>query len=1194
MAPSRDRYDVCVIGGGPVGSATAIAFARRGARVLVLERDPRASRRFAGEWIHPAGVAVLDALRAGRLEGATPCLGYGFVIFPSDGSAPIELPYPDGVALSAPHEEIVAALREAALGVNGVELISFAQVVSVDGHRVVAAKRPEGTTIEISADQVVGADGRSSLVRRQLGFDDNSSALSYMASVDLSDLELPCEGFGHVMLGGPGPVLLYRVSDSLVRGCFDVPVEYGSASRNPAFLWESFRRVLPEGMQRAFKRGVESPTLRWAATRFRPRSEFGRGPVALVGDALGHVHPMTAIGLSMGLLDAQSLAGAHGLKQYARERRGYAPELLANALYHCFRRNDASAKSMRDATFQALRSSASKRRQTMQILSAQDQRTRSFGRICLRVAAGAIGNTVATATREGGLRSVPGALAAFSEWVQWPAAALVPRPLRDVYRGRSTATHPIPFLRSWVPVPEKATTPPLVPTEAIERRIPEKPRDVPPPRVGEAMTKVTELLILELEALAAQIGDTPDEALAVPGLRMMRAITATRMRSGVAARMTIGRRWLARQGVPRLLEAAETRGAFTTADLAGLLVVLLDGAGWGNGEIVDLVEGVEALLELQTENGWFALRASGIEAGDPGDVRTTALSCQALVAVRRLFGVRDLHPLREDALDVAIARAVHWLKENVAAEVRASGPEEGQDLARTVWTLEALAMARDPASTAWVVQASRALASRLSAGDFSQNRGSEAAQLVGAALALRGLLSAIGSGLCGSEAVEPLASSSALTGDLERAVVVASATRALTERILEGGDGLAGSPGDGLTRWEVCSELLQTLALHEGVRKSVSESKPANDGKAASRVPPKRESSQADWIYCRDRLTEVSRSFSQPIALLPQHLEVPVTLAYLLCRVADSVEDHAAVPQASRVPLMTRFIDVLYAREDPASFSAAFAKEIGSANIEGDPELVLTTNLAVVMRVLEKEPATTRATLIRWIAEMARGMALYTFRQPGADGIVALDTISDLERYCYFVAGTVGHLLTDLFLEELGDEVTPELALALRTHAESFGMGLQLVNILKDLTDDQDRRWSYIPRTVCAARSLRITELCDPSRRASAHAALAPLFAVAKKNLDDGMRYALAIPPRHAGIRRFCLLPLWMAARTLVLAQGSDAMFTPGEPVKIPRDEVAALSLACVTDSGDDEALRTRYAALWSDAPIPEDRRSVG
>jgi phytoene/squalene synthetase len=125
---------------------------------------------------------------------------------------------------------------------------------------------------------------------------------------------------------------------------------------------------------------------------------------------------------------------------------------------------------------------------------------------------------------------------------------------------------------------------------------------------------------------------------------------------------------------------------------------------------------------------------------------------------------------------------------------------------------------------------------------------------------------------------------------------------------------------------------------------------------------------------------------------------------------------------------------------------------------------------------------------------------------------------------------------------------------------------------------------------VCAARAVRVADLTDPSRRASAHAAVAPLFDIARGKLDDGMRYALAIPPHHASIRRFCLLPLWMAARTLVLARGGDAMFTAGAAVKIPREEVAALSVACVTFSSDDAELRARYAALWSDSALPEGR----
>jgi squalene monooxygenase len=1199
---------VCVIGGGPVGSATAIAFARRGASVLVLEKDPRASRRFAGEWIHPAGVEVLDALRAGRLEGANPCVGYGFVIFPSDGSPPIELPYPDGVALSAPHESIVSALRDASLGVSGVELVSMAQVVSVDDHRVIAVKRPEGHSLEISADRIVGADGRSSLVRRQLGFDDNSSALSYMASVDLDDLVLPCEGFGHVVLGGPGPVLLYRVSERLVRGCFDVPVQYGSANRTPAFLWESFRYVLPEAMLCSFQRGLESRTLRWAATRFRPRTHFGRGPAALVGDAVGHVHPMTAIGLSMGFLDAQSVAANAGLEGYVKERRGYVPELLSNALYHCFRRDDASARKMRDAMFQSLRSNPDKRRQTMKILSAQDQRTTSFGRVFVHVAAGAVQRTVAEAKRAGGLRSVPGALSAFGEWIQWPAAALVPRLVRETYRARSTATHPIPFLRAWVPASDEPEPEKVLVREggaSLDGRGSSKRLHVSPPRVNDAIGKVTEILLTELEALGAKIGNTPDEVLAIPGLRMMRAITATHMRSGVAARMTIGRRWLARNSVPRLLEAAETRGAFATLDLAALLVILLDGAGGGKVEVVDLEEGVEALLRLQTRGGGFALRVSGIAPGEAGDVRTTALCCQALMAVERLFLLRDQRLLDMGRLKKAVGLAVRWLMENVTPDVPSGSADEGERLARTVWVLEVLASVRDETTSPWTSRASQRLASLLASSVSMSGATHEPTQALMIAMALRGLLLASPSGLNSTATAGAGAVDGGSREESHRASMEA-ATRWLADSVLTSRAFSDDPSTGGHVGWETCSEVLLTLALCETVQRRgevpasshAGRAAPSSSAHVAQPVPrakrevAKRDTAQADWSFCRERLAEVSRSFSKPIALLPPHLEVAVTLAYLLCRVADSIEDHVAVPQASRAPLMSRFIDVLHGREDPEVFSGAFAREIGVAALETDPELVLTTNMPVVMRVFDLQPDATRATLVRWITEMARGMALYTFRQPGSDGIVALETVSDLERYCYFVAGTVGHLLTDLFLEELGDEVTPDLALTLRVHAEQFGMGLQLVNVLKDLTEDQARRWSYIPRTICAARGLGIRDLRDPSERASAHAALAPLFDIAKKKLDDGMLYTLAIPPRHAGIRRFCLLPLWMAARTLVLAQGNDAMFTPGEPVKIPREEVAALSVACVAHSGDDEVLRARYAGLWT-SEVPADRRSA-
>jgi phytoene/squalene synthetase len=240
-----------------------------------------------------------------------------------------------------------------------------------------------------------------------------------------------------------------------------------------------------------------------------------------------------------------------------------------------------------------------------------------------------------------------------------------------------------------------------------------------------------------------------------------------------------------------------------------------------------------------------------------------------------------------------------------------------------------------------------------------------------------------------------------------------------------------------------------------------------------------------------------------------------------------------------------------------------------------------------VMRVFRAQSERTQAACVEWVSEMARGMSLYSHRRRGEDGFIALHTTADLERYCYYVAGTVGHLLTDLFLEQLGETKDSALGLRLREDAESFASGLQMVNILKDVTDDRERAWSFVPRTAVARQGIGIAQLCDDDVRGRAHAAVAPLFDVARGHLDGALRYALAIPASEAGIRLFCLLPLWMAARTLVVGRGNDAMFVAGEPVKISREEVESIVAECVRHVSDDDALRARYARLYDeDVPL--------
>jgi len=833
MTTFEREYDVVVVGAGPSGAASGLAFARDGARVLILEANPKAARRLAGEWLHPPGVTVLDQLGLDPYNDPRFTPVRGFVVFPDDGGGPVRLPYADGgLGLAREHADLVDTIREHLDDHERATYVTKARVAGVDGH--VVRFTVGGQEHAVQAAVIVGADGRSSVVREHLGFPDHGFQISHMGSVELRDVDLPVDEYGHVILGGPGPCLFYRIDDDRVRLCLDLPVTE-ERPRKAQTLWDSFGPLMPAKVRASFKRALETQRVQWAMNRFRPRSHYGEGHIALVGDAVGFHHPITATGITLGLRDAECLVrtGAD-VDGYAREResKSYVAELLANALYQVFTRDDATGKAIREAVYQVWRGSSSQRDQTMRILADMAGRTQFTGSFVSIAFAAVTRRAIGLSNDGGSWLEMPWAVAAFGEWMKWPAASVLPRSVRKVYRSTSTATAPIPWIGTTGLSPEK------------RRRI----------------------------------------------------------------------------------------------------------------------------------------------------------------AVQR--------PVPAD----------QW-----------RGRNEGEDTA--------------PAPAAAV-----------------------------------------------------------------------PSTR-VADRSLE-----------------------------------------------------------ADWAWCVDSLEQVSRTFSRPIAVLPGHLRKAVTCGYLFCRVADTIEDHPRLDVRERDALYARLLGVLEDGRNGEALAKDFQKVPGE-----DAELRLARSFPRVLRVFRSLPAELQRVCERWVAEMTRGMQVYSHRIPADDGVHALHTLGDLERYCYFVAGTVGHMLTELFLTEM-PETTPEQARLLRAHAEAFGMGLQLTNILKDVTDDRARSWSFIPREVCAARGLRVVDLTDPAYRGQAHAAVEPVFEAAGRFLDGALRYTLAIPATQPEVRLFCLLPLWMAVRTLVLARGNDAMFVPGAPVKISRGEVEALIGECMRFVADDAALEARYRALWAPA----------
>jgi farnesyl-diphosphate farnesyltransferase len=300
-----------------------------------------------------------------------------------------------------------------------------------------------------------------------------------------------------------------------------------------------------------------------------------------------------------------------------------------------------------------------------------------------------------------------------------------------------------------------------------------------------------------------------------------------------------------------------------------------------------------------------------------------------------------------------------------------------------------------------------------------------------------------------------------------------------------------------------------------------------------------------DAAFCRRMLPAVSRTFALTIRLLPPGLEHPVLVAYLLCRIADTVEDSTRLPAARKAPLLEEFAAAL----EPGGADADGVREAFATPASDEERLAHRAD--AVLREYRRLPPPVQDAVRPWVREMCSGMAAFALRQGDAaagDGTVLAD-VAELERYCYFVAGTVGQLLTALFILHDGrmDEARRE---SLRTRATSFGLGLQLTNIIKDVADDRRRGVSYLPRDLYERAGGR-------AGQAALREVLAPLIARTREHLHDALEYCTRLPRRQYRVRLFCLTALYFAIRTLRLAELQPSLLGSQErKLKISRAAV--------------------------------------
>ncbi|MEH2294092.1 NAD(P)/FAD-dependent oxidoreductase [Nostoc sp.] len=308
-------YDAIIVGARCAGSPTAMLLARKGYRVLLLDRATFPSDIMSGHLIHPSGVALLK--RWGLLDkvAASNCppirqvkFDFGPASFVGHGPSIDGVSDCYGVRRKYLDKILVDAATEA-----GAELREgfSVQEILMDGDRVtgIRGRMKNGQVVTEKARIVIGADGINSLVARSV------KAATYNERPSLtgcyysywSNFPMEC---GEVYIRDGRFISTEPTNDGLTQ----LFVQF------PYHEFQEFRKDIEGNFLKTLELTPDLAKLASNAQRQEPfvgtsnninffRKAFGNG-WALVGDARYHRDPLTAQGITNSFQDAQVLADA--------------------------------------------------------------------------------------------------------------------------------------------------------------------------------------------------------------------------------------------------------------------------------------------------------------------------------------------------------------------------------------------------------------------------------------------------------------------------------------------------------------------------------------------------------------------------------------------------------------------------------------------------------------------------------------------------------------------------------------------------------------------------------------------------------------------------------------------------------------------------------------------------------------------
>lgn len=274
-------------------------------------------------------------------------------------------------------------------------------------------------------------------------------------------------------------------------------------------------------------------------------------------------------------------------------------------------------------------------------------------------------------------------------------------------------------------------------------------------------------------------------------------------------------------------------------------------------------------------------------------------------------------------------------------------------------------------------------------------------------------------------------------------------------------------------------------------------------------------------------LSAVSRSFYLSMRFLPREMRPGVAVGYLLARATDTVADTVDMDLKERLALLKMMGAAVAGDASHEAAATCFGRLGVLSSVQkhrGEGELL--ARFPECLALLEALPPREQMLVRNVLSTIVEGQAwdLEYFAEHSS-----VTCPEQLEHYAYMVAGCVGEFWTRLGLLVLGGAFSTQPEEVLLRWGVHYGLGLQLVNILRDREEDFSRGRSYLPG--------------DDAE---------PWLEKAELWLKEGVFYAESL---HNGRLRFStVLPAWLGLDTLDLLKQRE--IPSSRKVKVTRGRV--------------------------------------